>query len=85
VRERVRRAGGYALAVFAADKISKVRELRTLSADGVLDEDTAVKLRRYQAGLGMLEEEAADPRLVDLFRDELAALRGLVPAPAPEA
>ena len=40
VRERVRRAGGYALAVYAADKVSKVRELRMLIATG-LDQDAA--------------------------------------------
>jgi (p)ppGpp synthase/HD superfamily hydrolase len=35
VRERVRRAGANALVVYAADKVSKVRELRMLIAAGL--------------------------------------------------
>jgi hypothetical protein len=35
VRERVRREGGYAAVVYAADKISKVRELRIMIARGL--------------------------------------------------
>jgi guanosine-3',5'-bis(diphosphate) 3'-pyrophosphohydrolase len=34
VRERVRRAGGYALAVYAADKVSKLREFASRSRPG---------------------------------------------------
>lgn len=81
VRERVRRAGGYALVVYAADKISKVRELRMLIATG-LDEDTArLKRQRYQASLEMLEQEMAESRLVELLRFELEALDELPPQP----
>ena len=35
---RVRKTGGYAAVVYAADKISKVRELRTMLARGLTDE-----------------------------------------------
>jgi (p)ppGpp synthase/HD superfamily hydrolase len=35
LRERVRRVGGYAAVVYAADKISKVRELRIMIARGL--------------------------------------------------
>jgi (p)ppGpp synthase/HD superfamily hydrolase len=79
VRERVRRAGGHALAVYAADKVSKVRELRILIAAG-LDEDTATtKLRRYRRSLEMLEQAAPASRLVELLRFEIEALETLPP------
>lgn len=81
VRERVRRAGGYALAVYAADKVSKVRELRMMIATG-LDRDTAaVKLRRYRRSLDMLEQATLDSQLVELLRFELEALEALPPEP----
>jgi (p)ppGpp synthase/HD superfamily hydrolase len=48
VRERVRRADGYALVVYAADKVSKVRELRILIATGRDPATAIVKLRRYR-------------------------------------
>jgi (p)ppGpp synthase/HD superfamily hydrolase len=79
VRERVRRAGGHALAVYAADKVSKVRELRILIAAG-LDEDAATtKLRRYRRSLEMLEQAAPSSRLVELLRFEIEALETLPP------
>lgn len=81
VRERVRRAGGYAPVVYAADKVSKVRELRTLLAGGLDGRDAAVKLRRYQKSLIMLEEAIPDSRLVELLRFELEALQELPPEP----
>jgi (p)ppGpp synthase/HD superfamily hydrolase len=80
VRERVRRAGGYAPAVYAADKISKVRELRTMLARGVAGEEVAVKRERYAKALAMLEEAIPGSRLVELLRFELEALDELPPA-----
>lgn len=53
--ERVRRLGGYPAAVYAADKISKVRELRTLLATGAPREDVEPKLARHRRSLAMLE------------------------------
>jgi hypothetical protein len=41
VRERVRRAGGYALVVYAADKVATIRELRTLMTGGLATPDDA--------------------------------------------
>lgn len=83
VRERVRRAGGYALAVYAADKVSKVRELRMLLARGLDRERASVKLHRYRKSLEMLEHEIPDTRIVQLLRFELEALESLPPdAPA---
>ena len=81
VRDRVRRAGGYAPAVYAADKVSKVRELRMLIAGG-LDRQTArTKLRRYRKSLEMLEEAIPDSRVTELLRFELEALEALPPQP----
>ena len=80
VRERVRRAGGYAPAVYAADKISKVRELRTMLARGVAGEEVAVKRERYAKSLAMLEDAIPGSRLVELLRFELEALDELPPA-----
>ena len=81
VRERVRRAGGPALVVYAADKVSKVRELRILIAAG-LDGDTAnTKLRRYRRSLAMLEQSTPATGLVELLRFEVEALETLPPEP----
>ena len=80
VRERVRRAGGYAAAVYAADKISKTRELRTMMARGIGGEEVHVKRERYRKSLAMLETVIPGSRLVELLRFELEALDELPPA-----
>jgi (p)ppGpp synthase/HD superfamily hydrolase len=74
VRERVRRAGGYAPIVYAADKVSKVRELRILELTGFPEEEAKVKLERYRKSLAMLEETVPESRIVELLRFELEAL-----------
>jgi (p)ppGpp synthase/HD superfamily hydrolase len=79
VRERVRGAGGYAPAVYAADKISKVRELRTMMARGVGEDEVRVKRERYRKSLAMLETVMPGSRLVELLRFELEALDELPP------
>jgi (p)ppGpp synthase/HD superfamily hydrolase len=79
VRERVRRAGGYAQAVYAADKISKVRELRIMIARGISDDSLAIRRERYEKALAMLEETIPGSRLVELLRFELEALDALPP------
>jgi (p)ppGpp synthase/HD superfamily hydrolase len=79
-RERVRAAGGDAVAVFAADKISKVRELRMLLASGKIDPVQAeTKLRRYRHALDMLEDVIPGRRLVEILRFELESLESLPP------
>jgi hypothetical protein len=78
----VRRAGGDGLVVFAADKVSKVRELRFLIARGLGDDQAQIKLGRYRSALEMLEQELPDSRLVELLRFEVEALEQLPPAPA---
>ena len=79
VRERVRRAGGYAQAVYAADKISKVRELRLMMARGAGGDSVAVRRERYRKALAMLEDTIPGSRLVELLRFELEALDALPP------
>ncbi len=79
LRERVRRASGYAPAIFAADKVSKVRELRALLAGGPPTAETEAKLGHYRASLEMLESIMPDSRLVELLRFELEALEQIPP------
>jgi (p)ppGpp synthase/HD superfamily hydrolase len=79
VRERVQRTGGYALAIYGADKISKVRELRYLIANGLAADEAEVKLGRYRNALAMLEREIPGSRIVELLRFELESLAALPP------
>ena len=79
VRERVRRAGGYAPVVYAADKVSKVRELRILLLTGFPEEEAEIKRERYRRSLAMLEETIPGSRIVELLRFELEALAKLPP------
>lgn len=79
LRERVRAAGGYAAAVYAADKVSKVREIRTARAAGTPWDELEPKLRRHRASLAMLEERIPGSRLVQLLRFEIEALDELPP------
>ena len=83
VRERVRNAGEYALVVYAADKVSKARELRMLLASDLEPDEARVKLRRYRKSLEMLEQTIPANRVVDLLRFELEALERLPPERAP--
>jgi (p)ppGpp synthase/HD superfamily hydrolase len=83
VRERVRATGGYAPAVYAADKVSKVRELRMLLASGLDLRAAATKLARYRKSLEMLEQTIPGSRVVELLRFELEALEQLPPAQVP--
>ena len=79
VRERVRRAGPEAAAVYAADKVSKVRELRMLAARGAAGPGEVRKLRRHRKSLAMLEQTIPDNELVDLLRVELDVLAEFPP------
>jgi (p)ppGpp synthase/HD superfamily hydrolase len=81
LRERVGRLGGYAAAVYAADKVSKVREIRTALAAGVPAEQLSGTLRRQRESLAMLEETIPGSRLVELLRFEIEALSELPPEP----
>ena len=79
VRERVRRAGGYAPAVYAADKVSKVRELRMLIASGRDRQTVETKLRRQRESLEMVEQAMPGSPVTELLRFELEALERLPP------
>jgi guanosine-3',5'-bis(diphosphate) 3'-pyrophosphohydrolase len=74
VRERVRRAGGYAPIVYAADKVSKVRELRILELTGLPEAEVKIRFERHRKSLAMLEEVIPESRIVELLRFELEAL-----------
>jgi len=80
VRERVRRAGGFASAVYAADKISKVRELRGLIHAGLDVSQAEAKLERHRRSLAMLDSAIPGSRLVETLRFEIEALDRLPPA-----
>jgi (p)ppGpp synthase/HD superfamily hydrolase len=83
LRQKVADAGEEALTLFAADKLSKLRELRREAAG---DTDTrptsgrvralrARRLRHYQRSLLLLEERLAESPLVRDLRHELRVLQ----------
>lgn len=79
LRRQVAGAGDEALLLFAADKLSKLRELRReASADTSAGaapargrEPRARRLRHYQRSLALLEERLPQSPLVGQLRDEL--------------
>ena len=77
VRERVRGAHDEAVAVYAADKISKVRELRLFMSRNPNDPQIELRLHRYRKSLEMLEDQAPGSRLTELLRFELEAIEKL--------
>lgn len=82
LREQVRGIGGEAAAVYAADKVSKVRELRMLLARGIRRERAAALIARNRRSLEMLDETIPGSRLVEVLRFELEALMDLPPGRA---
>jgi (p)ppGpp synthase/HD superfamily hydrolase len=82
LRQQVAGAGDDALTLFAADKLSKLRELRRetavdsedSAAPGRVRELRARRLRHYQPSLALLEERLPESPLVRELRAELAAL-----------
>jgi (p)ppGpp synthase/HD superfamily hydrolase len=77
LRRQVAEAGECAAAVFAADKVSKARELRVrMSRGGFQDRDRA-KLEHYEASLEMLTDLLSGHQLVDQLRMELEAVQAL--------
>ncbi len=72
--------------MYAADKVAKVRELRSRATRGenVLDPDNPSgqdKLQHYLASLTMLEQITPEHPLVRQLRFELEILRALPPRP----
>jgi hypothetical protein len=74
LRARVARADSATCAIFAADKIAKVRELALLPRWRLHDRSTQAKLAHYHSSLEMLRRVASDTALVDRFDTELAQL-----------
>lgn len=72
LRDQVARAGDDALTVFAADKLSKVRELHLGDSSGI--KVRSRKLRHYRLSLAMLQERLPDSPLVAALAAELDAL-----------
>lgn len=71
MRDRVAHAGSDTVAIFAADKISKVRELTLLPTSRLDETTTRAKLAHYRASLKVLRRVAGDSTLVDLLDTEL--------------
>ena len=78
LRAQVARAGDDAVAVFAADKVSKARELRVRTGDGRFQRKDEIRIEHYQASLEMLDELMPGHPLVDRLRAELDALHSLL-------
>ncbi len=84
LRRQVAGAGEEVLSLFAADKISKLRELRRETAtdseaggaSGRVRELRARRLRHYQRSLALLEERLPGSPLVREFCAELGTLAG---------
>ena len=74
LRDRVAHAGSNTVAIFAADKISKVRELTLLPTSRLGETTTRAKLAHYRASLKMLRRVAGNSTLVDLLDTELNRL-----------
>ncbi len=85
LRDQIARFDGDAISVYAADKVTKARELRAQAGrdPGLLRGDQAdarPRLDHYVESLAMLEHAAPEHPLVRQLRFELEALRALPPA-----
>jgi (p)ppGpp synthase/HD superfamily hydrolase len=77
LRRQVAEAGECAAVVFAADKVSKARELRVRVSRGRREEADCDKFDHYEASLAMLSDLIPSHDLVDQLRMELEALHAL--------
>ena len=77
LRAQVARAGDDAVAVFAADKVSKTRELRVRTGYGRFERKDEARIEHYRASLEMLDDLMPGHQLVDRLRAELDALHSL--------
>ena len=71
LRAQVTTAGEDAAAIFAADKISKTRELRKRARRGRFDRRDRAKLDHYEASLDLLSVALPGSDLVEWLRTEL--------------
>jgi (p)ppGpp synthase/HD superfamily hydrolase len=77
LRRKVAEAGESAAVVFAADKVSKARELRLRVSRGRFGRADDGKLAHYEASLVMLSDLIPGHQFVDQLRMELEAVRAL--------
>ena len=74
LRRQVAQAGECAAAIFAADKVSKARELRLLASRGELGPRAQLKIEHYEESLGMLAGIIPGHELLDRLQVELEAI-----------
>jgi (p)ppGpp synthase/HD superfamily hydrolase len=83
LRDQIAKVGPDASSIYAADKVTKVRELRArLAADPLLvrsSELERARLEHYRASLRMLEQITPEHPMVRQLRFELEALVALPP------
>jgi (p)ppGpp synthase/HD superfamily hydrolase len=77
LRRQVAGAGESAAAVFAADKVSKARELRLRASRGRFTRGDDRRIAHYEASLEMLADVIPGHGLVDQLRLELQAVHAL--------
>jgi (p)ppGpp synthase/HD superfamily hydrolase len=77
LRGQVADAGERAAAIFAADKVSKARELRVRAGRGGFSDGDRAKVDHYEQSLAMLAELIPGHSLVDQLHLELQALSRL--------
>jgi (p)ppGpp synthase/HD superfamily hydrolase len=77
LRRQVADAGECAAVVFAADKVSKAREMRVRVSRGRFQRADCPKFEHYQASLAMLSDLIPGHELVDQLRLEVEALQAL--------
>ena len=85
LRRQIAEFGEDATAVYAADKVTKVRELRAQAGrdpELLRSDEVRLKLEHYEESLAMLEETTPEHALVQKLRFELEALRALPPRTA---
>jgi (p)ppGpp synthase/HD superfamily hydrolase len=77
LRRQVAVAGECAAVIFAADKVSKARELRVRLGRGGHDESDIRRLAHYEASLAMLDDLIPGHELLHQLRVEVEALQAL--------
>ena len=77
LRLQVAQAGEEAGAIFAADKVSKARELRLQASRGPLPPEAGLRLEHYEESLEMLRELIPEHSLLRDLELELEAIRSL--------
>jgi (p)ppGpp synthase/HD superfamily hydrolase len=77
LRRKVAEAGEWAAVVFAADKVSKARELRFRASRGRFERADDGRLAHYEASLAMLADLIPGHAFVDQLRMEVEAVQAM--------